>query len=449
MTSDKAFWLFAFFAIVVFLMGGGSRHDYTSVGPLRFIAAIVLAIGIYFQTAQSFKRVAGPVILLLLLATLMAMQLIPLPPSWWSSLPGRETIVETGELIGLSDVWRPLTFSPLKTANSLASLVVPIAAFLLLALLEDAGWARVRKLIIFTGLASALLGLAQVIVSGAPGLYFYDITSNGSAVGLFANRNHNALFLNIALLFSLFENWRTTSRKSAGSQLTLVAIQIVLLLAILINGSRFGLALLALIALVFAVQLLVSRRTNKPARKAIRSQNMAAVLVSALSLGLIGLFVGMSRIPAIDRFFTQSLDEGQRAETLPYILSLLTDHFPYGVGFGAFEQAYRTIEPAEFLGPAYLNHAHNDWLQIAIEGGAIAVGLLAVALILLMRRVIWLWGARRGKEPFPPAPWLGLLALLMIGSHSLVDYPLRVPSIMLVCAICVGMVFRSPTAQRE
>lgn len=446
MTPDKAFWLFASFAIMVFLTGGGSRHDIDSVGPLRFIAAIVLAIAVYYQTTESFKRVAQPVILLLLLTILMALQLIPLPPDWWSSLAGRETIVEAGELLGLADLWRPLTFSPLKTANSLASLVVPLAALMLLALLDDAGWSRVRKLIIFAGLASALLGLAQIILPGASGLYLYDITNSGSAVGLFANRNHNALFLNIALLFSLFENWRTSSEKSAGAQLTLVAIQIVLLLAILINGSRFGLVLLAFVALVFAVRLIISYRSAKNGPQDAGIQKLAAGFAIAVSLGLIALFAAMSRIPAIDRFFAKNLDEDNRAETLPYMLDLLTDHFPYGVGFGAFEQAYRTIEPTELLGPAYLNNAHNDWLQIAIEGGVIAIGLVVIAFILLARSAVLLWKAQRNAGSASSGSWLGFLTLLMIALHSVVDYPLRVPSIMLVCAVCVGMVFRPSTA---
>lgn len=442
MTPEKAFWLFLVFATIVFLTGGGSRHDIESIGPLRFVAAIVLAIAVYFQTAESFRRVGRPVVLLLLLAALMVIQLIPLPPSWWSSLPGREEIIKIDELLGLSDLWRPLTFSPMKTANSLASLVVPLAALLVLALLDNEGWSRVRKVIVFAGLASALLGLAQITLPESPGLYLYEITNRGSAVGLFSNRNHNALFLNIALLFSLFESWKIAGKKSRAGDLLLAAVQMVLLLAILINGSRFGLVLLGFVGLVFAVRLMSRSRTQTKTARAGNTRNIVGLAIGLLALGLVGLFIAMSRIPALERLFSQSLDDDLRAQTLPHILGLMGDHFPYGVGFGAFEHAYRTIEPVSLLGPHYLNNAHNDWLQIVIEGGAAALILLVAGIYLLMKQAWLLWKARHRGEGHEIGPWLGFLTLAMMAMHSTVDYPLRTPILMLVAATALAMIFR-------
>ena len=165
MTPDKAFWLFITFASLVFLMGGGSRYDIDSVGPLRAISAIFLAVGIWYQTWETFRRVRVPIVFLLALGVLMAMQLVPLPHSWWSSLPGRAEIARLDVLMGLGEISRPLTLSPQRTLNSLASLIVPLAAFMLLALMDSEGWRRLMKMIAVAGVASAVLGITQVSLS--------------------------------------------------------------------------------------------------------------------------------------------------------------------------------------------------------------------------------------------------------------------------------------------
>ena len=446
MTPDKAFWTFAAFVVLVFLMGGGSRYDIDSVGPLRAMSAIFLGIGVYCQTGQSFRLVARPVALILLLGLWMAVQLLPLPPSWWTSLHGRENIAQAGELVGLAEVWRPITFSPMRTFNSLASLVVPLAAFMLLSLLDDNGWRRMRSLIIAIGVVSALLGIAQITLRGSPGLYLYEITNSDNAVGLFSNRNHNALFLNIALLFSIFRA-RGSKSRLAPADLFMAAGQMVLLVGVLITGSRFGFALLAVVASVFAAgAMLVTRGDSRTPRTRRRlSEKIAGISAGVAAIALIAFFAAMERIPALGRLFEVGVAQDLRARSFSDVLDLAIGHFPFGVGFGAFEQAYRTIERDELLSPTYFNQAHNDWLQIVVEGGLPAVIILALGVFLILKRGWWTWRSRAAMAGKLGPATLGFLTLLVIGMHSLVDYPLRVPSLMVVAAIALGLIFQHHT----
>lgn len=432
------------FALLVFAMGGGSRYDIDSIGPLRGLAAIFLAVGMWFQSGEQFRSIAVPFGLLAALAIWMAVQLVPLPPDWWRSLAGRADIATADDMLGLDGQWRPITFSPLRTLNSLSALIVPLAALVLLSLLDSRRLRRLRDGVIVIGVVSALLGVAQIMLRDAGGLYFYEITNGDSAVGLFSNRNHNALFLNIALIFSLF---RSTSEKSSSpnqEMIWVIAARLVLVVGILTTSSRFGLILLALVGLAYAAHALIAMRGSGKAKAQPLWKTTIAILSGALAVGLIAIFAVLDRIPALDRIFQSGLSEGQRTETLPYITQLATDHFPFGVGFGAFEQAFRTIEPVALLRPRYLNHAHNDWLQLVVEGGLVGVLIFAIGVIWIAISVLRNWRLRRSENASTSGIALGVLTLALMLLHSVVDYPLRTPSIMLLAILAIVMITRKP-----
>jgi hypothetical protein len=53
---------------------------------------------------------------------------------------------------------------------------------------------RTLPALIMMGALSGIIGVLQLAGSATGTLHFYEITKNGSAVGLFANRNHAAAF---------------------------------------------------------------------------------------------------------------------------------------------------------------------------------------------------------------------------------------------------------------
>lgn len=424
-------------------MGGGSRFDIESTGPLRALAALFLAIGLWYQSNEQMRAIAVPFGLLVALALWMALQLVPLPSETWRGLAGREDIVAAEQLLGMDNNSRPLTFSPLRTMNSLASLVVPLAALVLLSLLDRASLRRLRTGVVIIGVVSAALGAMQKILPGADGLYFFDITNRDSAVGLFSNRNHNALFLNIALMFSLFQARSQSRRGLDDKAIWTAAARLLLVVGILITSSRFGLALLGLVGFVYGVHWLLRLRNS--GKSVPLWQKLAAACAAIGALGLIALFALLGRIPALERFngfFEGGMAEGQRTETLPYVWQLATDHFPYGVGFGAFEQAFRTIEPDALLRARYLNHAHNDWIQLVIEGGLPGVLIFLLGGAWLLRAAWRSIRERKAAGESTSAPLLGVLTLGMMILHSVVDYPLRTPSIMLLAAFAIVLITR-------
>ena len=97
-------------------------------------------------------------------------------------------------------------------------------------------------------------------------------------------------------------------------------------------------------------------------------------------------------------------------------------------GFGL--RTWPTVYPAYaiFDDGTFVNEAHNDWLQWAVEGGLplLAAMLIFTALISLpAARSIW---------------GLGLIAVLV---HCLVDYPMQRPQLagllFALCGVLIGL----------
>jgi O-antigen ligase len=117
---------------------------------------------------------------------------------------------------------------------------------------------------------------------------------------------------------------------------------------------------------------------------------------------------------------------------------MIVDQFPYGSGFGSFEDLYRTVEPVQLLSNRYLNQAHNDWAQILIEGGLPALLLLLVVLAWAVRRAVQVYRAAPGSSR--DLALLALIVLTMLGLASIVDYPLRTPAMAVFAITLVAAV---------
>jgi O-antigen ligase len=297
--------------------------------------------------------------------------------------------------------------------------------------------------------ASALLGIAQLATGENGMLYFYTQTNPGLPVGLFANRNHNAVFLATILLIASFqfsEHRRLALRNASALQPVLIVSVCALALGtVLFSQSRGGLligvlAMGAGLALYLAARRGEIREDHHHRKGPLRYWPIAATLVITLAV----LFV-FSQSTSFDRLATHSAAEDIRIKVLPQVMTMANANWVFGTGFGTFEYAYRAYEASEWLNPNYFNNAHDDWLQWVIEGGLPAI-LVALG--------FWGWIARacyshwQARESNPAlvrlvATALGVLILLLIASA--LDYPLRVPSMMLY-AILMAAIIADPAA---
>lgn len=435
------FYALVAFLILVFLMGGGSRDDITSLVILRPLAVLMCGYGLATLTRQHFETNRGWIALITLTVMLPLLHLIPLPPAIWQALPGRDIVAEIDAATHLDGAWRPFSMTPARTWNALFSLAVPLAVLIVGLQLTHEDRKRLLPVVVVIGLVSALLGLLQAIGPGSGALYFYRITNVGSAVGLFSNRNHQAFLL--ATMLPLLTVWALNPRKTP-QQLharTIAAVGAGLLLfpMILVTGSRAGLMLSVLGAAGAAFIYLRSKITAATRRHSGIDWRWP---IAGLFIVLLALAILLAnRAEAIQRLVSLDVADDLRLRVLPVLLDLTWHYMPFGTGLGSFVEIFRMHEPNSLLQPEYVNHAHNDLIELALTAGAPGFLLLAAWLFAIGRGVLRTWTARWPEDPsrqtmllYGRAAGIGLVLILLA---SLPDYPLRTPSIAALAMVFV------------
>lgn len=411
----------------IWIAGGASRGDALGQIIVRGLCATACVATALFGRRPALRDVM-PVFLFLGAAAALAMvQLIPLPPALWSGLPGRAAFLEAAAAAGIPQPWRPLAIVPDAAVNALFSLIVPATVLLLVSQLRD----QERDLLpaIFLGLisGSALIGLLQFSGAGFDNPFIND--SPGQVSGIFANRNHLALFLSIGCV--LAPGWAFVDGRRSGWRPP-VALCLVLLFAltILASGSRTGLAL-GIIGLVIGLILArggIARTMRRYPRWA--TPALIAGIVAILGIAVLAS-VAADRAVSIDRII--GIDPGQdmRGRGLPVVLSMIGTYFPVGSGLGGFDPIFRMHEPFSLLKVTYFNHAHNDWLEVVLDAG------LPGLLLLLAGLCWWGWAStqawQRGSDRVLARTGSATLLLVMVA--SLFDYPARTPMVMVVMAV--------------
>ncbi|MHA6334534.1 O-antigen ligase family protein [Qipengyuania sp. CAU 1752] len=430
----------AIFLAFVFLTGGGSREDIASLWILRSVAALAVAWSVMVIKRDEVGRIIMPLSLLGALAAMALVQLVPLPPEAWQALGEREMIERADTLVGMAP-WRPISLAPSATVNFLASLIVPLAALLLYAQVRHPD--RVLYAFVAIGVASAFIGIMQLFADPRSGLFLYEITSRGHPVGLFANRNHQAVFLSACVLISLYLAQNAREPGQSGARWALTGSALFLGSAVITNASRAGLtALLAVVVLStgFLIAERVSLKQSGPKRFVVPAA------LASVGVGILAMFAAANRSPSLSRILENTVLEDLRAKLLPLLDDMVLDFLPWGTGMGAFEHAYRMREPVELLFPAYVNEAHNDWLQFPIEGGVAALLIMAGVTAFAAWRAAQLLARPARGNPASRESWLGLGLLAVLAMASIVDYPLRVPSIMALAIIALAM-FAGPAVR--
>jgi O-antigen ligase len=425
------------FALVCAFGGGASRLDALSQPLVLLAALLVCGVTGWRKAALVNSSNRAPLIFLGLLALWIALQLIPLPPALWTSLPGRTLYAETTRVVGIETPWRPIGLTPDLEWASLLSLLPLLAVLLAVPALDEAGRRWILPALVGFVLLSGLLGLAQVTSHSARALRFYQITNAGSAVGLFANRNHQALLLVLGLpmLAALSRMVNLDQRYQSVPKWVALGLAIFILPLIVVTGSRGGLLLLA-VGVPGAAMLMVGKRgKHGSVREASRYATVIKWLPVVLIAGIIALAAAFARGSAIDRLFATNLAEEQRSQMLPTLLEMARTFFPFGSGFGSFDSVYRGFEPDGLLNLSYMNQAHNDLVQLVIEGGLPAVFLLIAFMGWVARRAVAHWLSVRQLSDERLLGRLATIVVPCILLFSLADYPLRTPTIAVIFAL--------------
>ena len=418
-----------------------------SVGRGGRLALEILALALtalWALTASRFPVALPPRparLALVALLAIPALQLIPLGT-------GVVAIVSPGAAAlrqGLDPVPdATLSLAPLATASALRTGAALVG---LVFVATSVAAARGLTRLAYTALASAafqgLYGLL-VLASGhdriwnVPKIAYLD-----SATGTFVNRNHFAGFLasTLPLGVGLVIAVARRARRPAGARSGVLA-------ALGPEGTRA--LLLGLPALTGTAGLLLSFSRAGTALGLVAIAGTAAVALRARPvkrLATIALVVAIAAVPLFDlganrlaaRLASTGHDfksSGGRLDVARDTLRMIGSFPAAGVAFGAFTWAFPAFSAPNVR--LHYTHAHDDLLQLGVEGGLPALVLLAVALVSLARAV--LHAARDESDPVITGAAFGLSALLV---HGLVDFNFHIPANAAIAAILAGALFGS------
>ena len=357
------------------------------------------------------------------------LQLIPLPPELWTNLPGRELIVEGFALLGSSLPWMPISLAAEATTSALLACLPALAMLLWVVRWPDGHSSGYLIAVLAATLISVLVGLMQV--TSAEPWYPYRYATPGTATGLFSNSNHMAslLLCAIPLLGAVaVEQWRQSNTPAPGQRVAVMAALAVcagaIVVGIAVNGS-LAIMLLGGPMLVASLLLFLPPVGVRAGRLAVLILVAIGAAVAALAAG------GAERLIK----FGGAASASERWEILQSSLPLAMKYAPTGSGLGTFPAVYRLHEDPDLVTWTYVNHVHNDYLELLIELG-LAGGLILVAFLAWWAwRFTALWRSSNAS-PVVRAATLVTLGLLL---HSLVDFPLRTAGLSALFAMAVGL----------
>lgn len=421
-------------ALCLFLGGGqGGLGDVTC----QVLALVLIGFSSVRHVMDPAARLPSVALVAAIITAVPLFQLLPVPESIWAAAPGREAILTSLRGFGIEPADR-VSLTPLATERGLYWLLPAIALFL--SSLQYGSNCRRFLVVTIISIAavSVLLGLAQLAGGEASPLRFYKVTNLREAVGFFANRNHLASLLVVALPFAIVQaisvmEARTPSRRGSSRAVGMVlmgGIVALLILGIALARSRAGMAL-GMVAVGVTAILVAHKSPGIGARRW-----LFAVLAIGVAISIQFAFFGV-----LERLRKDPLDDG-RLQYLSVVAVAASEYRPIGTGIGGFRRAYEAADPAP--GANFVNHAHNDWAELWMETAWAGVaGLIAAILVVVGSRTP---GRERGA--LETAAVLGVVLLML---HSFVDYPLRTTALLAVFGVLAALGFgpEPDLSQRE
>ncbi len=197
-------------------------------------------------------------------------------------------------------------------------------------------------------------------------------------------------------------------RRGAGTGLMLALLG-VLALSLAATGCRSAL-LGATLGLGLSFALMATHRSRRLAKA--RPLMMALPIVVVMALLPLSNF-GLSGLDKISRTFNDAAlrNEATRLEVAYYGWRAVAQHAVLGAGPGCFGLAYQTVRPDPHPDD-YINLAHNDHIEMAVELGFPGLLLWAAALAAAAHKAYD--GLLHGRRPAEAAGLLAALAALIV-----------------------------------
>jgi O-antigen ligase len=299
----------------------------------------------------------------------------------------------------------------------------------------------------------ALYGLVETATGLDQILWWKKTYGQGTVTATFMNRNHLAAFLSMSLLMGMgyfWSLWLNTQKdqergrvgrsrqieervKNLGLKGLITGLSILILVFTLLATASRGGNLSALAGLVLMAGLILSRSAMK---KGVFSFSMLIFVMVAL-----GSFWAGDQLWERLRYEPLEKIEAEADLNRPALnrdtWAMLKDYPVLGSGFNTYQYAFTRYAVHSL---PYVDHAHNDWLELAAETGW--AGLLVILSGLVLAVYQLLMAVKKTSNPFNQAMgFVGVSVLVTISLHSLVDFSLHKPANAILLAMILGLAF--------
>ena len=384
----------------------------------------------------------------------IVLQLVPLPAAALALSPRTEGLLRDLNPAFAAGVLtlHPLSVWPRDTMVAFV-LFAALAIFFIgtTRVLSVTGSRRLVEALTAFGVVLALIGIVQKpLYSGA--IYgLWELEIGRLPFGPFVNRNHfagwmlMALPLTLALLSEgigrgmrgLRPGWRYKvlwfSSPEASQLILLASAAVVMALSLMLTMSRSGIAAFALSLLFMGA--IVMRVLDSRLRRLTAATSLALLLV------LVVTWAGPEAIAA--RFASGDWGEfNNRRGAWTDALAVIRDFPLAGTGLNTYWAASLFYQKHELT--HFFAQAHNDYLQLAAEGGLLLVLPAFACLGLFVRDISRATREHRGSTTW----WLrmgAVTSLLAIAFQETVEFSLQMPgNAVLFAVVCAVAVHRSP-----
>jgi putative inorganic carbon (HCO3(-)) transporter len=430
--------------------------------PLTMTAAAVAVAGLAVPAAITWRSLdlTGLTIALAVFLLAATAQLVPLPTHIVHTMsPAAPAVVAQLDLtaqLGL-ETSRPLSIDPAGTLRGLVVLA-SLSALIVGAsrLLSIAGAHGTARAIAILGVLLALTGIIQQPLFTGKIYGFWLPQQGGNPFGPFVNRNHFAGWMLMALpvtigllcgdisrgLRGVRPEWRDRivwlSSAEASRLMLVTGAVAIMTLSLILAMSRSGMAAGALAITGVVLAMLASRRHGQHDG---RAKRVAAVaIVSALLVLAIG-WVGVGTI--VSRFANGNpRDLDGRVHVWQDTIDIARQYPVAGTGlntYGVSMLFYQRVNPS-----LTYTQAHNDYLQLASEGGLLLSIPAALCVVVFVRAV----RRRFAQETSASTYWIrvgAVIGLVAIALQEIVEFSLQMPgNAFLFAVLCAIALHRTP-----
>lgn len=412
---------------------------------------------------RALERLAGfrwPLLLLAALWGLAWLQTLPLPQPLLATLSPAAAEVQQG----LSPSYLSLDVFQSRRLAALAFVYWAVFTVVVLTVRSPGRLERLARLLVWSGVFQAVLGAVLFSLNARYRLFHVEL-NHVRVIGTFVYHNSMAAYLVMCLSMGIglmlsrfgggghFKDWR--SRLAAAlsfvlsGKMRLRLMLVVMVVALVLTRSRMGNASFFISLLLVGGVAIVFARRMAPATIVL----IASLLV--VDIAVIGGWVGLERV--VQRLENTELTDaaGGREESLEtrteagrLALGIVEDFPWFGSGGGSFYGSFMRYRSSR---PGYLDHAHNDYVEVAADFGVLSLILMAALVLASLWRAIRVLARRRSSLPRGIA-FGAAMSMVALAVHSAVDFNLQIPANALTVVVILAMTWladRLPSSMRR